>query len=494
MNQISSDLIYEGLLGYGMFSEKLPPFLSSHDFYKLCSTKRNQFSSHPRGYIHYDTIRNNGIPRAMGIPTPMSYNNLCMSIKNNWKELQNIFYKNTMNESHKVSRIHIRSIKTSKKIFEMNYKNFKIDGTPDLDLLIGKKYIVSADISSCFPSIYTHSISWALIGKKEAKIEKTNYKKWYNKMDKATQDTTNGETHGVLIGPHTSNLLSEVILTSIDKNLTPKYDYVRNIDDYTCYVSSHAEANLFLLDLASELRGYGLLLNHKKTKIIELPLASKNDWVRELSAAIPSSEPVKFNEVRDFIDKAVEVMRNNNNNAAILNYAIKTLSKKNLTSNARICFIKTYFHLILIYPYLITLLEDYLIGPLTITSGEMVDFINKLYTQEVKVQNYEAVCFSLYFGIKYNIIINDYKFVDAKESGNCIFLLLAFLYTQSRKEPVIDFIDLAKDLITTEHDFYENWLFVYEVLSAKDFSGSWNNKYWGEWKELKNAKITFISW
>lgn len=331
-----------------------------------------------------------------------------------------------MNESHKVSRIHIRSIKTSKKIFEMNYKNFKIDGTPDLDLLIGKKYMVSADISSCFPSIYTHSISWALIGKKEAKIEKTNYKKWYNKMDKATQDTTNGETHGVLIGPHTSNLLSEVILTSIDKNLTPKYDYVRNIDDYTCYVSSHAEANLFLLDLASELRGYGLLLNHKKTKIIELPLASKNDWVRELSAAIPSSEPVKFNEVRDFIDKAVEVMRNNNNNAAILNYAIKTLSKKNLTSNARICFIKTYFHLILIYPYLITLFEDYLIGPLTITSGEMVDFINKLYTQEVKVQNYEAVCFSLYFGIKYNIIINDYKFVDAKERQKKV--VIVFFY------------------------------------------------------------------
>ena len=28
----------------------------------------------------------------------------------------------------------------------------------------------------------------------------------------------NGETHGLLIGPHTSNLLSEIILTVVEKN------------------------------------------------------------------------------------------------------------------------------------------------------------------------------------------------------------------------------------------------------------------------------------
>ena len=46
----------------------------------------------------------------------------------------------------------------------MNYSNWKTDGTPEPDLLIGKKYIVKADISTCFPSIYTHSIPWALVG------------------------------------------------------------------------------------------------------------------------------------------------------------------------------------------------------------------------------------------------------------------------------------------------------------------------------------------
>ena len=38
-------------------------------------------------------------------------------------------------------------------------------------------------------------------------------------IDKACQAVKNGETHGLLIGPHTSNLLSEIILTVVDKQL-----------------------------------------------------------------------------------------------------------------------------------------------------------------------------------------------------------------------------------------------------------------------------------
>lgn len=32
MNAISADEVYEGLLGYGMFSEKIPPMFTSEDF------------------------------------------------------------------------------------------------------------------------------------------------------------------------------------------------------------------------------------------------------------------------------------------------------------------------------------------------------------------------------------------------------------------------------------------------------------------------------
>jgi hypothetical protein len=83
------------------------------------------------------------------------------------------FEDKTNNQSHKISRIHIRKLKNKKHLFEMNYKNFLKD---DLDienvLSIGSRYVVKADISNCFPSIYTHSIPWALVGKESAKKDK----------------------------------------------------------------------------------------------------------------------------------------------------------------------------------------------------------------------------------------------------------------------------------------------------------------------------------
>ena len=58
---------------------------------------------------------------------------------------------------------------------------------------MGKRYMVNADISTCFTSIYTHSLSWALVGKEMAK-QNRNTKVWYNMIDNATRKTTHDET------------------------------------------------------------------------------------------------------------------------------------------------------------------------------------------------------------------------------------------------------------------------------------------------------------
>ena len=86
----------------------------------------------------------------------------------------------------------------------MNYDNWKMDGTPENDLLIrvssAARYVVHTDISTFFPSIYTHSLPWAFVGKDIAKKERSS-KKWFNKIDAACQRVKHGETHGLLIGP-----------------------------------------------------------------------------------------------------------------------------------------------------------------------------------------------------------------------------------------------------------------------------------------------------
>lgn len=287
MDEISSDELYEGLLAYGFFAEKLPPVFTAVPFFNYCKTVSIPFEAGWNEYITFRVMRNISIPRLMGIPNPFKYQRVCSELRDNWDNLRSHFHVQTDGQSYRVSRIHIRKEYGEKRIFEMNYKNWRVDGNPESDLLIHDKgtsrFIVQADVSTCFPSIYTHSIPWSLVGKEKAK-QTVHDDTWYNRIDQACSDMRNGETHGLLIGPHASNLLSEIILTVVDKKLYDKgYRYVRNIDDYDCYVDSHDEAQRFLRDLEEALREFDLPLNHKKTKVFELPIGVEKNWKHQLS-------------------------------------------------------------------------------------------------------------------------------------------------------------------------------------------------------------------
>ena len=43
MDEISSDELYEGLLAYGLFAEKLPPVFTSVPFFNYCKTRSEEF-------------------------------------------------------------------------------------------------------------------------------------------------------------------------------------------------------------------------------------------------------------------------------------------------------------------------------------------------------------------------------------------------------------------------------------------------------------------
>ena len=488
LTEINKDELFEGLLGYGLFSDKIPPFLTSENFLEFCKNYPNgfNFSNKPRRYILYENMRNINVPRLLSIPHPIAYRNQCKILSENWKKLIEYFEKKTKNNTYKISRIHIRKILNTTKIFEMNYKNFNIDDYPEPKLLIGKKYIVKADISNCFPSIYSHSIAWALIGKQEAKnkMNKKYSSEWYNQIDEATRNLKDSETHGILIGPHSSNLISEIILVAIDEVLSKKYDYVRNIDDYTCYIKTYDEAEQFLINLSTELKKYNLTLNHKKTKILELPLASTEHWIRQLNTFIFNNKKVSLKEVRAFLDIAMTLMKENNDNSAILNYAIKVLSNKELTKNAQEYLIDTVHHLVLLYPYLINLLDKQVFEKINIKPEKIKQISEKIFEIGKEKKLYEAMSYALFFSIKYNFKLKEDLFEIIQNSNDTILMLLAYLHDEKfinhskvRKKYKL----LAESL---KNDIDEYWLFVYEVLPM--------SKLTEEWKTMKKEKVTFI--
>ena len=487
MNEFTTDSIYKGLLAQGLFCEKLPPVFSSESFFHYCESLTTHFEDKPKKYVSFSSMRNINVPRQFGIPNPMAYQRLCRCLADNWSHLIRHFDAKTSSQNYKVSRIHVRKLHGSERIFKMSYNNWMADGSPEPDLLIGAKFLVKADIATCFPSMYTHALPWALVGKSVAKNNRVK-SEWFNQIDHFATQIKDGETHGFLIGPDTSNVLSEIILTCVDFELVGQgWKFIRNIDDYSCFVSSYEEGQRFLVELNKQLRSYDLLLNHKKTEILQLPIAAVEQWVRQINSVDTLSKNAKMNylQVRAYIDQAIELMKSNKNDAAILNYAIKVLKNKRLTDNARLYCYKTFMHLAIIYPYLVPLLEMNVFKAYRVKRSDIMLFTQHLFDISIKLHNFESAYFAIYYAIKGGFTLNNLTSDIAIKTEDCLVLLFAYKYFEKNGD-----IKSVKALkkharMLKKNDFDDFWIFVYEILPKSDLPG--------DWKPMKGNGITFLT-
>lgn len=506
LDSITANDLYEGLMLEGMFTEKLPNIFTMEDFCKFIKnakfTQDEDYKKLAFNYIPYESMRDINVPRLLGVPNPFGYRNLCEFLSENWDTIKKHFRDKTSAQAYKVSQIHIRKIQDSKKIFQMKFPNDGSSSELNIELMSGMRYMVKTDISSCFPSMYSHALAWALVGKKVAKRNSNNQKKWYNKLDFFTRNLKNRETHGFLIGPHASNILSEIILTAIDYELK-KYSYLRYIDDYTCYVESYEKAQEFILDLSKCLRDYGLFLNHKKTRIVELPDTLSERWKLELNPinfSLKDNE-LSLNQVLSYIDKAILLTQKNDGKSSPINYAVKTLSsyRKSIQGKTKEYYIKRVLNLALLRPYLVPILYDYLIEPFNVESQQLSTFVKDLYKIGVTQSNFEVCIYALYYAIVFDIRIESTKLSKKSiESDNCFFMLFAYIYLDQIQDStqVSDLYKHANDLLTKSKqaqssqkypiDMDPYWIFIYEVLPISDLPYPWN--------ELKfnNNKISFI--
>ena len=187
------------------------------------------------------------------------------------------------------------------------------------------------DISKCFDSIYTHSITWALLDKEVVKKNLTDSKKTFgNVFDNLMQKLNYNETNGIVIGPEFSRVFAELILQKIDDNakrelekekLFSKKDFeiFRYVDDYFVFYNEESAKEKILTAFRLGLREFKLYLNEAKTLhyskpiITELTIAKQkiNDLLNDsLSYHLEeilvkdegAEEPVKKHKGKIFID------------------------------------------------------------------------------------------------------------------------------------------------------------------------------------------------
>lgn len=485
MKEISADELYDSLVGFGLFTNKLPPCFSSKTFLDYCKTMKNNFGKRTYGHVVYENIRNINIPRQLGIPVPMAYEIQCKLLKEHWEDIIKHFQKCTEEQNDfKISRIHVRKMYNKQYIFEMNYDNWKKDSISG-SLKVGKKCMVKADISKCFPSIYTHSIPWAILGKKYAKDHRNN-NCWPNELDTYCRNMKSGETDGLLIGPHSSNIISEIILCTIDKELVKNnWNFIRHIDDYEAYVNNEDDAGRFLNDLQHELRKFNLSLNHKKTKVIKLPVQINEYWIRKINTFDCLTDTIDYKKCSYYLDLALELFMQDNN-ASVLKYAIKVLSSKNLTKNAQKLFEQTVFQWSLIYPYIVPLLEEYVFKICETNKEKIKVLVNQIFKEYFPKMIFEASSFAVYWAIKFDLDINEISVDKAMETGDTIFMVLVYEYYKNKKakDEIKEIKNFAKGIKDEPTYFDQHWIFMYEVLSKEDLEN--------EWAAIKNKGVSFI--
>ncbi len=147
-------------------------------------------------------------------------------------------------------------------------------------------FLLKADISHFYPSLYTHAVGWAIDPKLRLKAHWQNRKLLGKKIDQALMDLDGKISQGVPIGNDISFLLTEIVLAHIDRQLAvPRERAVRWYDDYEIAFDTRAEADACLKELHVKLAAFRLRLNPKKTDVIMLPRPIQEEWQQVLSEA-----------------------------------------------------------------------------------------------------------------------------------------------------------------------------------------------------------------
>ena len=214
--------------------------------------------------------------RPLQIINPLVYVALVHEIteQKNWEKLQARFEKFSKNEKIKCLSIPVQSEnKQSDKAQQISNWWAQVEQQSIL-LSLEYDYVFDTDVADCYGSIYTHSIAWAVEGRKKAKNNRNN-NLLGNFIDATIRNTQYGQTNGIPQGSVLMDFIAEMVLGYIDLILTialkkckvkKQYQILRYRDDYRIFVCNSNDGEMLLKLLSEIMMPFGFKLNSSKTK------------------------------------------------------------------------------------------------------------------------------------------------------------------------------------------------------------------------------------
>ncbi|MBX9489372.1 antiviral reverse transcriptase Drt3b [Yersinia enterocolitica] len=159
------------------------------------------------------------------------------------------------------------------------------------------------DVSHCFDSIYTHSVSWALKNKTFIRKHVANNNQFGQELDTLMQRSNNNETNGIPIGSEFSRVFAELIFQRIDNNIesdlmdehgwvnTKDYVILRYVDDFIVFCNNESNAEVISKTINVKLNEFNLQLNTNKFKKYSRPFCtSKTGLIIKVNELIQNLE------------------------------------------------------------------------------------------------------------------------------------------------------------------------------------------------------------
>lgn len=218
--------------------------------------------------------------------------------KNKYKEINIDTLDSELINRHASSFFSYRGINRKHKFF--SEKNF-------IDLEKQFPIMWLMDITNCFPSIYTHSISWAIKNKEYIKKHVKHSNQFCQTFDTLMQRCNNNETNGIPVGPEISRIFAEIILQSIDTKivnslnnnhsytLNVDYSISRYVDDYIIFSKNSEIMKIVSNTITDTIGEYNLHINERKSEKYSRPFCTeKSNIVNGLDEIIRNLEENLF--------------------------------------------------------------------------------------------------------------------------------------------------------------------------------------------------------
>ena len=173
--------------------------------------------------------------------------------ENNWKIIQDrfkVFYANSKIECHSIP-VAEENEKPDKQ--NQIYEWWQKVEQRSLALALEFNHLLHLDITDCYGSLYTHSISWAIHTTEEAKKPENRDNPAFIgvTIDKHIQAMSYGQTNGIPQGSALMDFIAEIVLGFGDLLLTEElnklgiteYKIIRYRDDYRIFTNNPQQSS-----------------------------------------------------------------------------------------------------------------------------------------------------------------------------------------------------------------------------------------------------------